>query len=90
MHHDVTLQCISRGAKYLKSSHTTSHDLNTEIKVFYSSHHSRNLSVKPISQTTYDLNSKLLDEQTVLDHLNTKLVCYSDPHCIQMMLYTEV
>ena len=46
-----------------------------------------------ISQTTYDLNNKLLvpyssldlnnkpfDEQTVLDHLNTELACYSDLH----------
>ena len=50
--------------------------------------------IQPISQTTYDLNSELLvcysshdlnngpfKERTVLDHSNTKLVCYSDPHC---------
>ena len=38
-------------------------------------------------QTVYHSNSELLicysrhtfDEQTVLEHLNTKLVCYSDP-----------
>ena len=46
-------------------------------------------------QTFYHLNSELLvhcsrhglnngpfDKQTVLDHLNSKLVCYSDPYCI--------
>ena len=53
-------------------------------------------SVKqPISQTPFDLNTKFLfhysghglnnkpfdDKQTVLDCSNTKLVCYSDPHC---------
>ena len=50
--------------------------------------------MQPISQTTYDLNSELLvgysshglnhepfDKQTILDHSNTELVCYSDPHC---------
>ena len=48
----------------------------------------------PSSQTTFDLNSKLLvfysshdlynepfNEQTILDQLNTKLVYSSDPHC---------
>ena len=55
--------------------------------------------MQPISQTTYDLNSNLLnsevlvrysshdlnnkpfDEQTVLEHSNTEIVHYSDPHC---------
>ena len=47
-------------------------DLNTRLKVWYS---------------TYGLNSGLcsllfrpLDDQSTHDHLNTKLVCYSDPH----------
>ena len=52
------------------------------------------LKVQTISQTTYDLKSKLLvrysshdlknktfNEKTILDHSNTKLVRYSDPHC---------
>ena len=51
--------------------------------------------MQPISQIPYDLNNELLvgysghglnnepfDEQTVLDHFNTKLVCYSDPQCM--------
>ena len=51
---------------------------------------------QPFSQTPYDLNNELLvcypgnglnnqpfDEQTVLDHLKTELVRYSDPHCIE-------
>ena len=50
---------------------------------------------QPISQKPYDLNNELLvrysghglnnepfDEQTVLAHLNTEQVCYSDPLCI--------
>ena len=57
---------------------------------------------QPISQTTYDLNSKLLvrysshdlnnepfKEQTVLDHLNTEQVCYSDPHCFWISGYWD-
>ena len=48
--------------------------------------------MQPISQTPYDLNNEPLvrysghglnnepfNEQTVLDHLNTELVHYSDP-----------
>ena len=30
--------------------------------------------------TTHDLNNRLFINQIDLDHLNTKLVCYSDPH----------
>ena len=53
---------------------------------------------QPISQTTYDLNNELLvrysghglnnepfEERTVLDHSNTELVRYSDPHCIEQI-----
>ena len=36
--------------------------------------------MQPISQAPYDLNNESFDERTILDHLNTKLVCYSDPH----------
>ena len=52
--------------------------------------------MQPISHTTYDLNNKQLvlfsnhdpnnkpfDERTILDHLNTELVCYSNPHCMK-------
>ena len=48
----------------------------------------------PISQTSYDLNRELLvrylnhdqnnkpfKERTILDHLDTELIHYSDPHC---------
>ena len=30
--------------------------------------------MQPISQTPYDLNNEPFNEQTILDHLNTKLV----------------
>ena len=66
----------------------SSHDLNSKLKVHHSSHQSSNL------WTTYDLNSKLsvhfsnyglnnepFKEKTILNHSNTELVCYSDPHC---------
>ena len=42
------------------------HGLNNELLVHYSGH---------------GLNNKPFDEQTVLDHLNTEQVLYSDPHC---------
>ena len=29
-----------------------------------------------------DLNNQPFNIQTPLDHLNIRLVCYSDPHCI--------
>ena len=44
----------------------TTYNLNSELLVCYSSH---------------DLNNEPFNEQTILDHLNTKLVRYSDPHC---------
>ena len=31
---------------------------------------------------TFDMNIGPFDERIVLDHLNAKLVRYSDPHCI--------
>ena len=50
--------------------------------------------MQPISQTPYDLNNELLfrysghglnnepfGNRTTLDHSNTKLIRYSDPHC---------
>ena len=53
--------------------------------------------MQPISLTTFDLNSKFLvcysshdlikeqfKEQTILNHLNTELVCYSDLHCMSL------
>ena len=44
----------------------TPYDLNRELLFHYSSH---------------DLNNKPFNEQTVLDHLNTELVHYSNAHC---------
>ena len=41
---------------------------------------------KPISQTTYDLNNRPFKERTDLDHFNTELVRYSDPHCIKGLI----
>ena len=38
--------------------------------------------MQPISQTPYDVNNEPFNEQTILDHLNAELVCYSYPHCI--------
>ena len=36
--------------------------------------------MQPISQATFDLNNEQFNDQTGLDHLNTELVCNSDPH----------
>ena len=47
-------------------SYHTFYHLNSEILVCYSRH---------------GLNNRPFDEQTVLDHLKTELVGYSDPHC---------
>ena len=33
----------------------------------------------------HGLNNEAFDERTVLDHSNTKLVCYSDPHCMPIV-----
>ena len=66
----------------------SSHDLNSKLKDCYSSYQSRNLSVKqpltwianykfPIQAI---LNNKLFEEKTILDHLNTELVCYFPPY----------
>ena len=64
----------------------SSHDFNIEQKVCYSS---RDLNsklkvcysvIQLIGETTYGLNTELFNYQTGLYHLNTKVVCYSDPH----------
>ena len=44
------------------------HDLNSELLVCYSS---------------FNLNNKPYDEQTIFDHSNTELVRYSDPIVLQ-------
>ena len=43
-----------------------SYVLNNELLLRYSSH---------------DLNNKTFKEQSILSHSNTKLICYSNPHC---------
>ena len=48
-----------------------SHVLNYELLVCYSSH---------------DLNNEPFKERTVLDHLNTELICYSDPHSMLIFI----
>ena len=79
----------------------SSHELNSELEVGYSSHHSRNLSAKYlynndllVCYSSHGLNTKLLvcyssnlnnkpfNDQTHFDHLNTKIVHYSDPNSI--------
>ena len=41
--------------------------------------------MQTISQTPYDLNNEPFDEQTNLEHSNTEIVRYSDPHCIHIL-----
>ena len=61
----------------------TPYDLNSKLLVCYSSHVlNKELLVR---YSSHDLNNKPFKEQTVLDHSNTEIVCYSDPHCIYKM-----
>ena len=57
----------------------TTYDLNSKLLVRYSSHVFNNKLL--IRYSSHDLNNEPFKEQSVLDHLNTKLVHYSDPHC---------
>ena len=57
----------------------TTYNLNSELLVRYSSHVLNNELL--FRYSSHDLKNKLFEEPTVLDHLNTKLVRYSDPHC---------
>ena len=57
----------------------TPYDLNSKLFVRYSSH---GLNTKIlVCYSGHGLNNEPLYEQTILDHLNTELVRYSDPHC---------
>ena len=57
----------------------TSYDLNNELLIRYSSH---GLNTELLVRYSgHGLNNEPFDEQTNLDHLNTELVRYSDPHC---------
>ena len=58
----------------------TMYDLNSELLVRYSSHVLNNKLL--VRYSSHGLNNEPFNEQTILDHLNTELVCYSDPHCI--------
>ena len=60
---------ISHGKKFgnqMPFGYQTFYHLISELLVHYSRH---------------GLNNEPLEERTVLEHLNTKLVRYSDPHC---------
>ena len=61
----------------------TPDDLNNELLVGYSSHGLNNELL--VGYSGHGLNNKPFDERTVLDHLNTELVCYSDLHCISLI-----
>ena len=53
-----------------QATYQTAHDPNNEHLVHYSGH---------------GLNEEPFYERTILDHLNTKLICYSDTHCIKII-----
>ena len=44
--------------------------------------------LNPCMHRIQGFNNGPFMEQTVLDHLNTKLVCYSDPHSITFLQYS--
>ena len=58
----------------------TTYNLNNELLVSYSSHVLINEPLVPYLSD--DLNNEPIEEQTILNDLNTKQVCYSDPYCI--------
>ena len=57
----------------------TTSDLKRELLVDYSSHVLNNKLLAHYS--SHELKNETFKEQIILDHLNTKLVSYSDPHC---------
>ena len=42
-----------------------------------------------VHYSRHGLKNRPFDEQTVLDYLNTKLVCFSDPHCTMVILIQD-
>ena len=58
----------------------TTYDLNSKRLVRYYSHVLNNKLI--VCYSSHDLNNEPFKERTVLNHSNTELVCYSDPHCI--------
>ena len=64
-----------------------------QIMVRYSDHHLNNVPVfkwQSKYQTKFSpvfkwhLNNRPFGDQTTFDHFNTRLVRYSDPHCIRI------
>ena len=63
-------------------------ELNLMLKIFRDNdrttlsviHHMTR--IMNVCYSGHGLNNEPFDELTVLDHLNTKQVCHSDPHCI--------
>ena len=62
----------------------TPYDLNNKLLVRYSGHGLNNELL--VHYSGHGLNNEPFDNQTVLDHSNTELVCYSDPHCTSWSL----
>ena len=44
-----------------------------------------NRGLPPVRYSDHHLNTRPFSDRTPLDHLNTRLVRYSDPHCIQIV-----
>ena len=57
----------------------TPYDLNNELLVRYSGHGLNNELL--VRYSGHGLNNEPFGNRTILDHLNTELVRYSDPHC---------
>ena len=64
----------------------TTYDLNSKLLVRYSSHVLNEELL--VCYSSYDLKSKPFEERTILDHLNTELVGYSDPHCTGLVRHS--
>ena len=57
----------------------TPYDLNNELLFRYSGHGLNNKLL--VCYSGNGLNNEPFNKRTVLDHTNTELVRYSDPHC---------
>ena len=56
----------------------TTYDLNIKLLVRYSHHVLKNKLL--VRYSSLDLNNEPFKQRTILHHLNTQLVCFSDPH----------
>ena len=85
------IQTISHATYDLNSElfvRYSGHGLNSKLLIRYSGHEVGWLMawIANFLFASHDLNKEPFDNQTVINHSNTELVVYSDPHCICNMM----